>query len=138
MQNYTWFDLHRIIMPVNTKCFLWFFAFLFIHSLKMSNFSILDRINLRLILFSAIYFLFYLLFTLLFYNNKANYRSYGAACNSWNIPCDSTLGLICSYGTGTDCKCPTTYGANYCDCPNTHYWNGTRCGIFIIFLKRIT
>jgi hypothetical protein len=42
-------------------------------------------------------------------------------------PCDTALGLSCSSYPGTGCSCPTTYGANTCDCPSYQYWDGNNC-----------
>jgi hypothetical protein len=34
---------------------------------------------------------------------------------------------MCSLGIGIDCDCPYQLNGNQCNCPTTHYWNGTRC-----------
>ena len=68
------------------------------------------------------------------WNNLEKLNSYGETCNDWAIPCDYTLGLMCSSGSGTDCKCPNTYSGGYCDCPTTKYWNGTKCCNLTLFI----
>ena len=55
--------------------------------------------------------------------NIGTYATYGAVCSS--ILCDPLYQLVCSSGSGTDCQCPNTYGANYCDCPSTKYWDSS-------------
>jgi hypothetical protein len=60
--------------------------------------------------------------------NLEKLRTYGDTCSDWNPPCDYSIGLVCSTGGGTGCSCPNTYGANFCDCPITKFWNGTFCG----------
>lgn len=46
--------------------------------------------------------------------------------DSW---CNTTQGLYCFLSSsGTPCSCPTYPGGyNYCDCPNTQYWDGQKC-----------
>jgi hypothetical protein len=58
----------------------------------------------------------------------ATYGSFG--CSTWSRPCDHTLGLYCTNALTEQCACPNAYGANYCDCPITKYWNGVTCGMF--------
>ena len=57
--------------------------------------------------------------------------TYGQACITYL--CNPTQGLTCSSGTGTDCSCPNTYGANICDCTTSQYWNGLQCVARVTF-----
>ena len=67
------------------------------------------------------------------YNNLINffffklvpYKNYTDACGI-NLNCSTTAALTCS-STSTNCDCPSTSQANFCDCLQSQYWNGTQC-----------
>ena len=50
--------------------------------------------------------------------SKVNKKQYGDAC---------TAGLDYQCASGPNSIC-----IGYCDCPLTHYWNGTACGNLIL------
>ena len=56
---------------------------------------------------------------------KDAFMTYGQSCSTFL--CNPNLSLTCSTGSGTGCSCPTTYGANICDCNTSSFWNGTSC-----------
>ena len=49
------------------------------------------------------------------------------ACNTVNLLCDFSAGLVCHTTSASGCSCPTTLNMNICDCPITKYWDGSKC-----------
>jgi hypothetical protein len=49
------------------------------------------------------------------------------ACNTVNLLCDTSAGLVCNTTSASGCSCPTTLYAYVCDCPITKYYDGTKC-----------
>ena len=53
------------------------------------------------------------------------YSTYGELCTAVQL-CDYTKGLTCP-STASGCNCPTSLPNYKCDCPTTHYWDGSAC-----------
>ena len=49
------------------------------------------------------------------------------SCNTVNLLCDTSAGLVCNTTAASGCSCPTTLNINICDCPITKYWDGSKC-----------
>ena len=49
------------------------------------------------------------------------------SCNTVNLLCDTSAGLVCNTTSASGCSCPTTLNINICDCPITKYWDGSKC-----------
>ena len=58
---------------------------------------------------------------------KVPYKTYAMACNTVNLLCDTSAGLVCNTTSASGCSCPTTLNINICDCPITKYWDGSKC-----------
>ena len=53
------------------------------------------------------------------------YSLYAEACNATKL-CDNSKSLSC-LSANSNCNCPTALTTGTCDCPTTHYSDGTTC-----------
>jgi hypothetical protein len=73
-----------------------------------------------------------LIFLTYYYTNiTVTLKSYTQTCNSVS-QCDGTKGLFCKTNSSRgvyeeSCNCPALGVVNTCDCPSSHYWDGSTC-----------